>query len=160
MTMKNAFLWNIFLALAWVALTEQLSLASLVVGFGIGYAILWFAQRLLGPSRYFSKAPLAIALAAFFVWQLVLASLRVVHDVVTPTHYARPGVVAVPLDAETDVEITLLANLVSLTPGTVSLDVSEDRRTLYIHAMFIDDPDAVRRGVKQGFERRVLALLR
>ncbi len=59
-----------------------------------------------------------------------------------------------------DVEITLLANLVTLTPGTLSLDVSEDRSTLFVHAMFVDDPDVLRREIKHGFERRVLELLR
>ena len=68
--------------------------------------------------------------------------------------------VGVPLDATTDAEIALLANLVTLTPGTLSLDVSADRRVLYVHGMFVDDPDELRRAVKQGFERRVLELLR
>ena len=79
---------------------------------------------------------------------------------ITPPFYSRPGIVAVPLDARTDFEIMTLANLISLTPGTLSLDVSEDRRTLYVHAMFIDDPDALRREIKQGMERRVLEALR
>jgi len=76
--------------------------------------------------------------------------------------YVCPGVVAIPLDARTDVEITLLANLITLTPGSVSLDLSEDRRVLYVHAMYIvdGDVDAYRRSVKEGLERRVLELLR
>jgi multicomponent Na+:H+ antiporter subunit E len=65
-----------------------------------------------------------------------------------------------PLDARTDEEITMLANLVTLTPGTVCLDVSEDRRTMFIHAMFVNDPDELRNEIKQGLERRVLELLR
>jgi multicomponent Na+:H+ antiporter subunit E len=72
----------------------------------------------------------------------------------------RPGVIAIPLDAQTDIEITVLANLISLTPGTLSLDVSADRQTLYIHTMYLDDPEAARRGIKRGFERRVLAVTR
>jgi len=76
--------------------------------------------------------------------------------------YVCPGVVAIPLDARTDAEITLLANLITLTPGSVSLDLSEDRRVLYVHAMYIDggDVEAYRRSVKEGLERRVLELLR
>jgi multicomponent Na+:H+ antiporter subunit E len=74
----------------------------------------------------------------------------------------RPGIIAIPLDARTDLEITLLANLITLTPGTLSLDVSADRRVLYIHVMYIDNDDieAVRRNIKDGFERRVLEGLR
>ena len=68
--------------------------------------------------------------------------------------------VAIPLDAETDAEITLLANLITLTPGTLSLDVSDDRRVLYIHAMYVDDVEELRRSIKDGFEKRVMELLR
>ena len=70
------------------------------------------------------------------------------------------AIVAVPLDVETDGEITLLANLISLTPGSLCLDVSEDRKTLYVHVMFLDDVEECRRELKEGFERRVLELLR
>jgi multicomponent Na+:H+ antiporter subunit E len=93
---------------------------------------------------------------------LVLANLRVAYDVLTPGYRMRPGVIAIPLDARTDAEITLLANLITLTPGTLSLDVSSDRSVLYIHIMYIDNDDLaeVRRRIKTGFERRVLEVLR
>jgi multicomponent Na+:H+ antiporter subunit E len=99
-------------------------------------------------------------LALFFIWELILANLRVAYDVVTPRHHMRPGVIGVPLAAHTDLEITVLSSMISLTPGTLSLDVSADRKILYIHAMYIDDVDAVRRKIKDGFERRVLEVLR
>lgn len=78
-----------------------------------------------------------------------------------PESYLCPGVIAVPLDARTDLEITLLANLITLTPGSVSLDLSPDKRVLYVHAMYIDggDIEAYRRSIKEGLERRVLELL-
>ncbi|NNJ70240.1 MAG: Na+/H+ antiporter subunit E, partial [Kiritimatiellales bacterium] len=71
-----------------------------------------------------------------------------------------PGVIGIPLDAETDLEITMLANIISLTPGTLSLDVSEDRKTLYIHAMYVINPEDLRNEIKDGLERRLLELLR
>ncbi|MFN3614431.1 MAG: Na+/H+ antiporter subunit E, partial [Rubrimonas sp.] len=72
---------------------------------------------------------------------------------------ARPAFVTMPLDAETDVEITLTANLISLTPGTLSVDVTPDRRGLIIHAMYAEDPADVIAGCKT-MERRVLEALR
>ena len=78
---------------------------------------------------------------------------------VTPTHYMKPAVIAVPLDARTEGEIALVANLISLTPGTLSLDVSSDRRVLYLHVMYLDDLEQTRAQIKQ-FEARVLELLR
>jgi multicomponent Na+:H+ antiporter subunit E len=66
----------------------------------------------------------------------------------------------VPLDAKTDFEIMMVANLISLTPGTLSIDLSEDRRYLYVHVMFMQDVAEVRRELKQGLEKRVLEVLR
>ena len=154
------FFFNIFLALVWALASGRISLLSLTIGFVFGYAVLWVSQPILGSSRYFRRLPVAIRFAGYFLWQLLLSNLRVAYDVVTPHLYMRPGIVAVPLDARTDQEITLLANLITLTPGTLSLDVSEDRSTLYVHAMFVDSPDSVRDSIKNGFERRLLELIR
>ncbi len=110
--------------------------------------------------RILRKTVLVAEFILFFIWDLILANLRVAWDVITPRGYKRPGVIAIPLDARTDLEITLLANFITLTPGTLSLDVSADRSLLYIHAMFIDDPDTLRREIKQGLERRLLEVLR
>ena len=71
----------------------------------------------------------------------------------------KPGVIAMPLAAKTDLEITMVANLISLTPGTLSLDVSDDRRVLFIHAMFLDNEQELRNSLKD-MERRVLEILR
>jgi len=158
----NVFLWNVLLALTWAVATGRFTPANMMVGFGLGYLILLFARRVLGPSRYFARAPQVIRFVFFYLWQLILSNLRVAYDVVTPTHYMRPGVIAIPLDAQTDAEITLLANLITLTPGSLSVDLSPDRKTLYVHVMYIDgdDVEAARRKIKDGLERRVLEVLR
>ena len=95
----------------------------------------------------------------FFLKELIMANLKVAFDVLTPRHHMRPGIVAIPLDPKTDLEITVLTTLITLTPGTLSLHVTDDRRILYIHAMYIDDPDQLVRGIKEGFERRVREVL-
>jgi multicomponent Na+:H+ antiporter subunit E len=154
-----ALLLNLVLAILWCALLGDTSSEQFVLGFMVGYAILWFLGPLVGGS-YHRKLPAAIGLAFFFLKELVLSTVEVATEVVTPTTLRRPGIVAVPLDATTDAEITLLANLVTLTPGTMAIDVSLDRHTLYVHAMFVDDPERVRRGIKDGFEQRILRLLR
>lgn len=156
----NNFFQNIVLALVWTLLTGDMSFGNLVVGFGLGYVILLFQQALAQESRYFRKLNSVLAFTVYFLGEFILSSLRVAHDVLTPTLYAKPGIVAVPLDAKTDLEITALASAITLTPGTVSLDVSEDRSTIYIHAMYADDPDAVRRNIKEGMEKRLMELMR
>jgi multicomponent Na+:H+ antiporter subunit E len=79
---------------------------------------------------------------------------------VTPGHISRPGIVGIPLSARSDLEILLVANLISLTPGTLSINLSEDRRILYVHVMFLDDPAHFRESIKDGLERRVLEVTR
>ena len=156
----NPFAINLVLAVAWQALNGDFSLTSLAVGFAVGYVVLWLLQPMLGSTRYCSQAVDVIALIAYFLYELVVSSLRVAWHVVVPGQRSTPGIVAVPLDARTDAEITVLGNLISLTPGSLTIDVSEDRRILLVHSMFIDDPDDERRSIKSGMEKRVLEALR
>ncbi|MEW6299667.1 MAG: Na+/H+ antiporter subunit E [Thermodesulfobacteriota bacterium] len=153
-------LLNVLLALAWVALTGQFTPTNLMVGFALGSLLIWLTQGPAGSVQYFVKVRRVCTFAAFFVWELIKANLRVTYEVLTPRHYMRPGVIAIPLDVRSDAEITLLANLITLTPGTLSLDVSADRRVLYVHTMYVDDVDQFRRELKAGFERRVQEVLR
>lgn len=150
------FLLNILLALAWTALTGQFDPVNFMSGFVLGYLVLWLVQGVVGPSNYFKKVSQVISFVLFFVGALIRANLRVAYEVITLTHTMRPGVVAVPLELQTDAAITLLANLITLTPGTLSLDVSADRRVLYVHSMYINDVEQFRREIKEGFERRVM----
>ncbi len=156
----NLFVLNAFLAIGWGALMGSFSTVNLLAGYVLGFGALWVARPLFGETRYFRRVGRMIGLAGFFLYELVISSLRVAWDVVTPPIYARPGIIIVPLEEMTDAEILLVSNLVSLTPGTLSLDVSEDRRNLFVHAMFIDDPDRLRQEIKDGMERRVLEAFR
>jgi multicomponent Na+:H+ antiporter subunit E len=156
----NLFFINTFIALGYIGVQGQFSLSGFLIGFALGYLALWLTGPLYGQSRYFQRVPKTIRLAGFFLFELLLSTLRVFWDVVTPGHISRPGIVGVPLNAESDMEILLVANLISLTPGTLSIDLSEDRQTLYVHVMFLDDPDRFRQGIKDGVERRVLEVMR
>lgn len=156
----NLLVLNLLIALLWLALTGRFSAANLALGYVIGFIVLWYCRPHMRTTRYFEKLRCAAGFVLFFLWELVKANLKVAFDVMTPRHRMRPGVIAVPLDARSDTEITLLANLITLTPGTLSLDLSTDRRVLYVHVMYIDDVDSMRREIKEGLERRVLELLR
>lgn len=151
----NLLLLNLLLALLWAAITGSISLMSLGTGFLLGFVVLALVGRALGDARYLGRFRRGVVLGLFFIWELIISSFRVAWDVVTPRPLMQPAIIAVPLDVTSDAEITLLANLISLTPGTLSLDVSEDRKTLFVHGMHVDDPDALRASIKQDFERRV-----
>ena len=152
----NMFATNILMTVCWAALMNSLSLFTLGSGFALGFAILWLLQPLIGgPSRYFLRVYYWLRLIVMFLYELVVSSLAVIWDILTPRHRAVPEIIEVPLDVQSDAGILLVTNLISLTPGTLSIDVSEDRKTLFVHAMFAADPDAVRRQLKDGMERWV-----
>ena len=162
-------LWNLFLAGGWVLMTEHVTWANFLIGFVLGYAILRFVYPCKEDTRYFprkglgdcvKKAVRAVGFIFYFLWEVLLSSVRVAYYVLTPFHNMKPAVLAIPLDVKTDGEILFLANLITLTPGTLSLEVSDDRQVLYIHAMYVDDPEELRNSIKKGFERQVIELLR
>jgi multicomponent Na+:H+ antiporter subunit E len=99
-------------------------------------------------------------LISVFLYQLLIGSLQVVWDVLTPTHLSDPKIIRIPLDVETDFQIMLLANLISLTPGTLILDVTDDKKFLIAHAMFAKDEAAIINDIKQTFERLIMELTR
>jgi len=154
------FSGNLLLALVWVAMSGRLDVVNLLVGFVFGYFVLFILQRVIGRSAYFFRSLALVRFIGFYLMEVVRSNLRVARDVVTPRSRARPGIVAVPLDARTDVEITLLSNLITMTPGSLAIDVSDDRSVIYVHSMFVEDPDELRRAIKEDLERRVLELLR
>jgi multicomponent Na+:H+ antiporter subunit E len=156
----NLFLLNLLLALAWAVVTGSFAMPNLAFGFALGFAALWLPRQLWGRSNYFVRVWRVAGLSLLFLYELVLSSLRVTRDVLRPTLRFQPGIVALPLDAAGDAEITLLANLITLTPGTMSVDVSADRRVLFIHAMDAAEPEALKRDIKAGFERRILEAFR
>ena len=150
---------SILLALAWAALQGEFSLANLLTGYAAGYVILaLLARGGVLPSTFTARTGHALVLAGFFVRELVLANIRVAVDVLRPHGAIRPAVVAVPLDVTTDREILLLSMLINITPGSVTIDLSDDRRTLYVHVMHVTSPEATRREIKDGFERRIRRL--
>ena len=101
-----------------------------------------------------------LSLALFFFTELLLSALRVAWLVVQPKFNLRPAIVAYPLTVSTDAQITLLANMITLTPGTLSVDVSADRKTLYIHAIDMESKQALIAAIAAGFETKVLEALR
>lgn len=151
----NIFALNIALAFIWAALTAGFSLPNLIAGFVMGFGALWLAQPLFGQrSPYFIRTVKVLKLTVLFLYELAISSIQVVWDILTPEHKSHPRILEMPLEVETDFGILLVTNLISLTPGTLSLDVTPDRKCLVVHAMFAEDPEGVIAGLKR-FERWV-----
>lgn len=156
----KALLINLFLALILAGLMGQVTVGSLLVSFVAGYILLLWLHPLLGPTVYFKKTRQTLSFLLFFIKDLIVSNFRVAREVLSIRRRGRAGIVAVPLTVTTDFEILLLVSLITLTPGTLGVDISGDRKTLYAHTMFVTSADEVRYSIKNGFERRVLELFR
>jgi multicomponent Na+:H+ antiporter subunit E len=154
------FFWNVLLAAAWVLMTGSFEFLNYVFGFAIGYvALLLMSRSVSAVSDYPRRLPRAIYFLLYFIEELIKANLKVAIDIITPTFLGKPGVISIELDAKTNLEITLVANIISLTPGTLSLDVSADKKILFVHAMYLTDEDQVRAELKH-LEQRLLKVMR
>ncbi len=155
-----AFTLNLGLAIAWLLLSGEWNAVNFAGGFVVGYAALWVVLRGESERTYFRKTATIISFAGFFLYELVLSNLRLAVDILRLRPRMTPAIVAVPLDVTTDFEIVMLANFITLTPGTLSLELSEDRKTLYVHSVYSMSPEETVREIKQGFERRVIEVCR
>lgn len=149
----------LLLAVTWVTFTADFSPANLVVAVVFGVAIaLWVAP--LEPSRHGRIAwRRLLPFAAWVTWQLIRSSAAVAIDIVRPTPRRKPAVVDVPVEATAQWQVTVLAQVITLTPGTVVMGLSEDGRWMRVHGMFVNDPDVFIHQIKHEFERRVMEVL-
>ncbi|MGV3706536.1 MAG: Na+/H+ antiporter subunit E [Arcticibacter sp.] len=156
---KN-FLMNLLLSFIWVALTGSLFYSNFLFGFLLGFFILWIMNRNEADQRYFYRVPKTIGFILFFLYELIVANIQVAYDVITPRYFSKPGIVRFPMQATTDLEINLLSTVISMTPGTLILDISEDKKSLFIHVMYLKSKEEFIAQIQNGFEKRLLEILR
>lgn len=149
---------NILLAFAWAMLTDEFTAFNLAFGFALGYTLLAMVVGAEEPA-YARKAKQLVTFILFFWKELIIANMRVLRIVLSLRGdlrgKLRPAIIAFPLKLESEEEITMLANLITLTPGTLSLDVSDDRKSLYVHVMDVREVEDFRNDTRRGFERKV-----
>lgn len=147
---------TLLLTLTWVLLVSSWTLNSLVFGFLLGLLIPFLTQP-YWPQQMKVKRPLKVVEYILVVlYDIVLANISVARIVAfKPNAKRRPTWVAVPLDLLTPEAITVLAGTITMTPGTVSADVSAEGHALLVHCLDCDDPEAVRDEIKQRYERRL-----
>lgn len=152
---------NLLLALLWASIIGPFTPANFAVGFLVGYTVLLLCSGNGQIPRYSRQVVASIQLTVFTIVELVNANVRVAWYTVSRLSSLQPAVLRVPLEEDlTDAEVTLLAILVTLTPGTLTLDVLGNNEAMLIHFMHVDDPEKSIREVKDGFERRILEVTR
>ncbi|KGD85845.1 MULTISPECIES: Na+/H+ antiporter subunit E [Rhizobium/Agrobacterium group] len=154
------FILSLVLAIIWAAITGSATLHNLIFGFALSTLSLWVVRDQMSARGYWRRLGRILSLLLLFFKELALSAWKVAVLVVSPRMDLKPGIFAFPLTVDRDFEITLLANLITLTPGTLSVDVSEDRKTLFVHAIDCSDTDATVRDIAGGFERKIMEAFR
>ena len=151
---------NIVIALMWMFLSESYTFTTFLVGYIIGIILLYVLRRFIPDAFYLNRVLKVIKLLLLFKKELILSNIDIVKLVYKPKLDVQPGIFALPTELKSNWEITLLANLISLTPGTLSIAVSEDYSKIYIHAMDIPDVVESINDIKETFEKAIMEVTR
>jgi len=143
---------SLALFLLWAMLTNAASLGTLVLGGLLALVLPFIVLPFWPDARRIARPGLVPGFAARVVWDMLIANWAVARRVVGPLAKLHPAFVEVPLDLRDPFAATVLGSIVSLTPGTVSIDVDRERWVLQLHALDAPDPDALIREIKQRYE--------
>lgn len=141
---------GVWLTVLWLVLWGEISLANILSGGVVAWVVTAvFPLAPASDQRDTFRPYRVLVFAAYFLWQLVVSNVVVAREVVTPRDRIRSGIVAVPLTGCSDLVITVIANALTLTPGTQTLEVRREPPTLYVHVLHLHDIDQVRRDIRR-----------
>lgn len=153
--MAFQILLNFFLAALWMFFESSVTLSTFIVGYLLGLLIIFVMRRFFNTRFYLYRVFAVIWLTILFLKELVLSNLAVLRIVLKPKLDIKPGIFAFETELESEWEVTLLSSLITLTPGTLVVDVSDDNKVLYIHSMDIEDVDEAAESIKLSFEKAI-----
>ncbi|EON73606.1 Na+/H+ antiporter subunit E [Lysinibacillus sphaericus] len=160
--MAMQFILNLFIATLWLLLQDEITpqFTTFLMGFIVGMGILYAMHRFYGTQFYLRRVVSIIKLLWLFNWELLLSSYSVLRQITTPKLNITPGIFTYKTELKGDWEVTALALLLTLTPGSVVMEVSEEGDLFYIHAMDIEQSkDAVIRSIGK-FEQAIMEVTR
>lgn len=144
----------IFLTLIWCGFSNNFELANIILGVCISMICCFLLPE--KRDRYHIRPWSLVSLLIFILVELIKSSALVAWDVITPKNLSEPKILDIDLTCKHDMEITLLSSLISLTPGTLTIDLSDDKKQLKIHAMFAANPVNTIDFIKNRLEPKVL----
>ena len=146
------------IAIGWCFLQGEITLGNIILGGLLGIAVLSISLSFNKMGSSLNQLIALVRLLLFIIKELIISSLRIAWDILTPTVYARPRIVRIPIDDLNDIAITILANAISLTPGSLALEVNSDHQILYVHLMYAEDRDTAVREIYFDLGNRVRAV--
>jgi len=147
------------MAITWCLLQERLDFFTFFFGLILSFGVLWYTREFWPYQVKIRKIPLAIKLLFTFIYDVIVANLQVVKLAFTPRLELKPAFIEIPLTLNNDLAITILAFMITLTPGTLSIDLSKDGQTLLIHCVHTENPEKIKIAIKKRFEKPLKEIL-
>jgi len=152
----NWFLAHLLLTFLWAALLGSYDLATVASGFVVGFLMLALTLR-AATAAYRKRVLSVFRFILFYLKEILFSNLRIAGDLLRSKPALQPGIVAVRVDALSKRSAVIVANLITMTPGTLSLDLSPDGKFLYVHCLYLGDPDTTRRSMEREYVGAVAA---
>ncbi|MDX5323295.1 MAG: Na+/H+ antiporter subunit E [Exiguobacterium sp.] len=147
---------NTVIAIMWAVLWNSYTGVDFLLGYIVGIFILFVLRRFLHFDFYMRRVFAAFKLIALFIKELIMSNIDVVKVLLSPKFDIEPGIIEVPTQLKSDWELTLLASLISLTPGTLSMDFSEDKKSIFVHSIHVPDKEEMIREIHDTFEKAIM----
>ena len=147
MTQAGLVTW---LTVLWLVLWRDVSTANVVSGVAASILVTSVfpgTERI--PRRHTIRPLWVVAFFFYVLWKLIEANLLLAWEILTPRDYTRSGIIGITVEGVSDLVVTLIANVITLTPGTVTLEIRRHPTTLYLHVLHLQDPEDVRRDVER-----------
>jgi multicomponent K+:H+ antiporter subunit E len=147
---------SVALVFVWLLLVNTVTLNAVVFGVVLGFALPFLTRAYWPDAPRLRNPRMIVEFVLIVLWDIVMANILVARIILfTRRADLRPAWITVPLDLRTPEAITVLAGTVTMTPGTVSSDLSQDGHSLLVHCLHAPDPDEVRDQIKARYERRL-----
>lgn len=153
--MVKQLLYNIGMAVIWILLSDSVSPSGFLFGYLLGAVSLFLFFAHEKRPFYLKHVWKALILLLVFCKEVVVANLSVLRYVVSPLNRMNPGIVAMHVDFDSDFELVLLANMITLTPGTLTLEISHDNHTLFLHTLDCSHPEELIAHINSVFVKRI-----
>lgn len=162
MTVPAQFLLNVFIAILWMLLIDEdeIRVSTFLTGFVIGAFIIFFMHRFFGQQFYLRRFIMAVKLVLIFISEIFQSSILVLKQILSPKLNLTPGIITYKTELKSDGEVTTLALLLTLTPGSVVMEVSPEGDVFYIHAIDVEDSKEFLFNSLKRFEKAIMEVTR
>lgn len=146
------------LFVAWLLLNQSLSVGHMALGALLAWALPWILERFREDRPRIRRPGAIVRLGAIVLYDIVMSNIEVARRILGPESAIRPRFVWVPLDIRDPHGIAALAGIITMTPGTLSSDLTDDRRHLLVHAFNVDDEVALVESIKTRYEAPLMEI--